>query len=434
MHKKKILSVLLSLCMIGSLSITSLAATADASGITETTDTTLLIPKGVSIENSGYNKTYSPDITYTYSIAPSTNVGQVRDTNGLEIVVDAGVADALPDVVQVDFDPQLVEGTGTSLSEQITGNIQIDVDVSEFENPGIYRYTITDTTTPATLYNAGIVRSADYDTTRELDVYIVRDPNNGTLGVSGYVLLDEIPPVVVDDTFKTPGYVIGGDTIMTVEPGTDGTPGTEDDVISFETADPNVAVDRYISYNYVITKEITGNMADLNHQFQFNATVNFGDFTVNHTVFAGTSVSDLSANATGSVSANLKNGDSLYIYGVAPQATVTVRETNNSVNPYVVTSSDGSIDGVTVTPGNYADTDALNVSNYTTVNSSTSVSAVATNAPALTITNNLNSPSTTGFLMRVLPFVILLGLCVAGLVVMKKFKLGDKKDDAGQAE
>ena len=423
MKRKKILQALTTALVIGIFSVSSLAASMGNGGVVETSDTVLNIPKSILVVNSDYNQSYSPDITYTFTVTPSANLSRVTDSNGTSVAVQAGVANGVSTSASVDFDPSLVTSTGTSLSEEVTANLVLSVDLTKFEQPGIYRYTITDTTSIEALYNAGIVRASDYDTTRELDVYITRNATTGTLGVDGYVLLDEIPGTVVESTLKSPGYVENGDIVKIVNPGEDGTPGTADDVITYEVADPSVSVDRYITYNLEVTKTVTGSMGDTSNEFPFAITLADAG-----TVFAGGDTTALEASTATEFATALHSGETYYIYGCSPLASYMVAETNNTSNPYVVTSNVGDITNVSVDPNGTISTGGANdtlidISNYETVNSDTNVSTEATGNGTVGFINNLEAPTPTGFLMRVLPYTLILGLIAGAFVLFKKFHI-----------
>ena len=432
---KKIAKVLVALLTVGIMAVPTFAATIGDDGITNTSDTTISIPKGIIIQNTGYDKSYSPEITYIFSVAPSTNLGAVTDSANISAPVFAGPDYGITDGVELVFTPELVESEGTALNKQLVKNIELTVDLDKFENPGIYRYTITDVTPTENLYRAGIMRSADFDTTRELDVYVVRNSTSGKLEISGYVLLDEIPPVVVADTKKTPGYVIDGDIIESHTSGEDGIDGTADDVYTYSVGDDN-SVDRYRTYNIEISKVITGNMADTTHEFPF--TVALRDERVNTApndpavayegvVFAGKNDATR-AEVSKEFGAGLSNGDTYYVYGIAPYVSCSVIELNDTNQTYTLTTNDGSFQEEAIQPNNQIGVTRKAVTDYLTQNSLTDVSKEPTAIGfGLEFTNTANAPSTTGFLMRVLPFVAIAGLMGGALVVIRKVKV--KKDE-----
>jgi len=400
--------------MVGVLAVPTFAATIGDDGIANSSDTTVNIPKSITVMNSGFDKSYSPTITYTFSITPSSNLGKIKDANNIQANVKAGIAGGITSTASVSFTPELVEDAGaTSLAEEVVKNIELTVDLTKFTDPGVYRYTITDTTTEATLEAAGITRGSTFDPTRELDVYIVRNSTSGSLEISGYVLLDEIPPIVVDGTVKSPGYVKDGDIIETHEVGQDGIDGTDDDVYTYSVGDVET-LDRYVTVNYDVTKIIDGNMADSNHEWAFTAEVATSD-----KYFAGVDAQNAEEKTATQFTFALKGGETYYVYAVNPKDQVTFSEENNSSNTCLLTATVNqqiAVENYELAPdSNYG---VVTVPPY---------AGVAENAPtniSVVITNLVNAPSTTGFLMRVLPFIALAGLMGGALVVIKKVKFG----------
>ena len=87
---------------------------------------------------------------------------------------------------QIVFSSELAHNVSTSGVEQ-KKNLTVNIDLTKFTKPGIYRYKIEDVTAIETLYNAGINRAEHYDNDRYLDVYIKNNGENG-LAVAGYTL------------------------------------------------------------------------------------------------------------------------------------------------------------------------------------------------------------------------------------------------------
>ena len=428
--------------LAGVMSVPALAGEIGSDGTYTGHDTTISIPKGIVVMNDGYTKTYSPNITYSFTATPATVAtgSSVVDGNGNGLGVQPGVAGGLSSTATAVFTAgEVVESdaSAASLKEEIHANIDFEVDLSKFSSAGVYRYTITDVTSPEVLYNAGITRTGDYDTTRELDVYIAKDETSGTLGVKGYTLTDDLPGTtiytVTDGSFKVPGFTTEtpgpGDIIRKDFPGEDGVPGTADDTFTVEFGGLDTG-DRYISYNIEVEKLITGNMSDPNHAFPFAFTLTNGNSnaTTVNTVYTGSDKAALEVDNDGQFAAGLKNEGKAYVCGLNPFAAAQIVETNDTINPYKVTTSDGTYDAVSVPAGGTAEVN-MEVSNYATVNSTSAVQTApeANAALKLTVTNNLQSPSITGIVVRILPFVIV-ALLIAGLFAVTK--INTKKGNA----
>ena len=188
-------------------------------GTTEAPGSTVVsIPKGIVIENEGYTQTYSPNVYYTFTATPATvSEVTVTDSDGNSINIQSGVANGLVGTngteTSVDFTEQNIVETdagATDLSQELVGYANWNVDLSVFEEPGVYRYVITDVTRTYELYRAGLVRESDYDTTRNLDLYIGVDTDTGELEVLGYALTDDEDGNITPDTEKDPGFVTPG--------------------------------------------------------------------------------------------------------------------------------------------------------------------------------------------------------------------------------
>ena len=161
----KIVSALTAVSMIGALSATSFAAAIGTNGTAETHDTTVTIPKGITVVNDGYTQSWSPNVTFSFNVAPATIPAagtQVQDASNVSASVVPGPADGISSTATAVFTSQEVSETSagaTALSEELRSNITLEVDLTAFQDPGVYRYTISDVTPTEVLYNAGIVRN-----------------------------------------------------------------------------------------------------------------------------------------------------------------------------------------------------------------------------------------------------------------------------------
>ena len=380
------------------------------------------IPKGIVIENDGYTQCYTPNVDFSYTATPATVADgtKVTDANGVESGVLPGVADAISGTATLSFRTMKVSESDESeiatpkLAQELVGNIEFNLDASKFTAPGIYRYVITDVTPTANLYNAGIQRPADFDTTRTLDVYVESDGQNG-YKVSGYVLTDIDDGSVTPDTKKDPGYVTPDTPNETEVPGYE-EPGFE---VLGNTATRSMGengMDKYVSYNFDITKEITGGMADKNHQFPFTITMSElpSGITTSAKIFAGNDASS-AAEATGTeFTAALSNGQTYHVYAANPFYAATVAERNDTRSPYKVTIPTTSYNATVVNPGESASAE-LAVSDYKTANSVDSVSGTVTDLGDINVTNNLDALDPTGLRDGMIPYIIIAALAVMGL-------------------
>ena len=437
----KMAKVMLSTLVMGGLLATpvSAATTIPTSGIASgDVDSTVVIGKDLAIYNKGYNKSYSPNITYTFTISSGNPAGATVNDGDRTMAVTAGDMDAVLEAQSnVVFTAQECVDTDEDLATFVRGNMEFSFNVGEFDAPGIYRYVITDTTSADTLRNAGVVRPSGYEDTKNLDVYVIANPayTPGGQGsetpyiINGYVLTYmDVDEDITDPTDKDPGFRSIIETPVTLEiPGTSGTdvtpptPGQQTENV--ENGHSGIvgdnAFDYYYSYNLTVSKEITGNMADMSHAFQFNAVITDAADTTTvdgHFYTENSNGAIISAN---DVAFNLGNGDSYHIYGLNPYMLATIIETNDTASTYKVSTSDGVRTNINVAPSNTISDPNIAISNYATVNASGMPSTAATGVAALTFTNNLESLPPTGVMLVVAPFIIVAALIGVAFGVSK---------------
>lgn len=128
-----------------------------------------------------------PNATFNFTVAPGTAVEATTDTAkvyaGVGTPTIAPVIFTSTDTVykaadKTEADKGLELGDYTAFAKQTA---EIDFSGCNFEEPGIYRYVVTETPTT----NMGVTNDAD--ATRTLDVYVTYD-ENGKLSVTSYVL------------------------------------------------------------------------------------------------------------------------------------------------------------------------------------------------------------------------------------------------------
>lgn len=402
-------------------------------------DTTISIDKDLVIYNDGFTKSYSPSITYRFQIEAAyiSNGTTVTDNIGRSIAVKSGLISAFAETIsEVTFASQEVtEATADQnfLAEALRGNIEFTVDPSQFTDPGIYRYVITDITSDSALINAGIIRPEGYEDSKQLDVYIVRSSTPGELEVASYVLTDSNTVTsITPATAKDSGFRTSITTPSEIPvPGTPAQPGSDDSEYGNSGIDGDNDFDYYVTYNIDIDKVIAGNMADLTYQFPFEAVINNGldgnNLTVSDYVYFGEDESQLTADNNGTATAGLANGERLYVYGINPFATVTVTEANDSGSTYNLTTSDGANDKVAIASGEEGYATPIVVSNISRTAVNHSISSTAND---VTFTNDLQAGPPTGLKLAIGAFAAVAAL-VAGLFCFNKVKV-DKKNTASE--
>ena len=412
---KRTMSIAVVAVMIAVMAIPAVSASvAIGNGTVSDGATTLTIPKGITIKNEVEMNVYGPDITYSYTIAPIDPAeNAVASDSTMTLPVTRGVADgaALESSNVVFASSELLSARASGV--ETTKNLSVNIDTTKFERPGVYRYMITDVTSTATLFAAGIVRPAAYDTTRFLDVYI----KNGASGfeVAGYTLTTENLETI-SAANKNQGYVTAYET-------SSGAPGT----------------DVYVTYNVRIEKIVAGVMGDKNNNFPFTIDLT----NEGHKYFYGTSNDAVTTESDAvQLTPTLKHGSVFYIRGLSPKATIAIKEENNTPDTYKVKiegkdSTSGSVwttlvAQADVAPTAFATLTAMSVSTYNTANSASSVATegAATNCREVQFTNTLDAISPTGVVLRFAPFALLFGFAIVFLAVSRRTKASKRETRA----
>ena len=296
-----------------------------------------------------------PNATFAFTVAPGDAISADTSSNGVMEVM-AGVGS--PTIANVTFAPGDTTATAAGTNIDVartqqdrtgtagTDTVQLDsgekyatkqatVDFSgvSFNEPGIYRYIITETANTDHAA-AGIIH--DTDTDRVLDVYVT-DDGNGALVVSGYVLHTDEEDVAIGSTMGSGDVAQAG---AALDDKTDG------------------FTNEYVSKDLKIEKEVTGNQASRDKYFEFTVTctdvADADSYVVSIADDNDANTNDGSADATsgaaktgGTIAANagktnpttvtgaqlkagqkfyLQHGQSVVIRGLALNASYTVTE------------------------------------------------------------------------------------------------------------
>lgn len=370
-----------------------------------------------------------PNVTFSFTVAPGEAVSADTSDNAVMQVLPGVGTPTIADVTFSNSDATVTEAgsnidvartqearTGTAGTDTVqldagekyaTKQATVSFTGITFNEPGIYRYIVTETAN-ADHAAAGIIHDTDVD--RVLDVYVV-DDGNGALEVASYVLHTNVSDPVINASMGSADVAAAG---AALEDKTDG------------------FTNEYISKDLVFKKEVTGNQASRDKWFEFTATatnVNDADvFTVSladdnddHTTdgnadaTSGTTAATRESNqgktnptsVTGAqlkagVKFYLQHGQSIAIRGLAPNAGYTVTEDKED---YKQTASAvaGFTDATTGTMGEIAGTNK----------------AVKTSWQ-----NQRDGIIPTGVIMTIAPFaaVTLIGGFGAAKITMKKRK------------
>ena len=295
-----------------------------------------------------------PNATFSFTVAPGTaRSADTSDNAVMQVLPGVGT----PTIADVTFSPSDATATaaGTNVdvarpaserADGLTAVTGVELEAGEkyatkqatvsfagitFNEPGIYRYIITET---ANADNAAKGIMHDNDVDRVLDVYVT-DDGSGTLAVSGYVLHTDEDDVVINATMGSEDVATAG---AAIDDKTDG------------------FTNEYNSKDLVFKKEVTGNQASRDKYFEFTATLANVDDTSKYVVSIAddndANTTDGNADATSGTTAAtresnrgktnptevtgaqlkagvkfyLQHGQSIAIRGIAPNATYTVTE------------------------------------------------------------------------------------------------------------
>lgn len=362
-----------------------------------------------------------PNVTFKFSAAPAEKIDasagnlQVYAGLGTPTIADVTFAQGqdtyntlqdLPKEVTV----QKEDTKGTTNKDKLTlesgekyarKDVTVDLSGISFEEPGVYRYVITETPDATNAAN-GIANDADE--TRVLDVY-VEDTGAGALKVAGYVLQngDAKGAVAVDGsgaTEKSKGFT-----------------------------------NKYTTHDLTISKSVTGNQASRDEYFKMTVTLSGTANNVYDIDYANADAktktnaintvaieqpAKITVGAGGTVTQDfwLQNGQSIVIKGITDNASYTVAEDKAVMDAEGYTPA-AAISGKDTTK---KDNSAVAMdTNY-------AVADDALNGDAtVAFTNAKSGTIPTGIIMSVAPYaaIVLLGGAGATIVMRKK-----KEEDA----
>jgi len=446
---RKISALVLALVMVLAMNIPALAATNgdvytdDSLTAVDTTNNTIPMTKSIIMFNINGSQVYEPNITYTYSVAPVTETnllgtitddGEYNDDVPVTVKVNAGVTGA---VYFTDTNKTIAFSSNNTIvtteanGVEVEKSTKISVTPSAFTHAGVYRYKITETDNSAAVTAAGMVRGSEYSSERYLDVYI-KNGDNG-LELFGAVIF-KTNAVDNANTDATTGITTTTGKTTGFEPDVPGTDGSDVDYTDDKLAD------HYTTYDFTVKKAITGNLADLTHNFPFYVNVTNTITGAAYTYFndpgTGDGAKETIANAAitkGTASKEstlaLKDGEYVKFVGVpssnSAALSIVINEWNDSVDQYTASLGATSTAKPTIASTN-GDTAVTNgVMTAVTGSMSTAAFDLQTNdiaAQILTVTNNLAAISPTGYVARFAPYALILVAGIALLVLAKKRK------------
>lgn len=271
-----------------------------------------------------------PTVMFKYSIAPaSKSKNELTSTGGMPVTAGVdGAVSLSPDSVNYSdnkWKHETADGTTT-----ITAQMNVILDTSMFEAPGIYRYKITQQ--KPVLDGLSVTHEALF-----LDVYV---ENNGT------------------------GYVVKGCT-LSAEAGS----GKKTDGF----------VNDYATHMLTIKKIVEGNQGDKNKDFDFTVTITGvdGETYKYATVKGGTTTPNENNAASGTaIRVSLKNEGSVIFYGLSSEDKFTVTEKDYGSDGYKTSYKIGN--DTSSTEGNSIAEEAIGTSDTTVIFTNTKDATVPT--------------------------------------------------------
>lgn len=333
---------------------------------------------------------YAPKYTFDFTVAPAgtgadgslqteTAGGMMGDT-AIQLEVYKGITGGVKKGEgdgEAAFTPAAADIGQTLLTEEFT----FTVDSTVFPHAGVYKYTITESSSN---YD-GITNDAV--TTRDLYVY-VRD-DNGTMEVYGAVVKGQN----ADKTDRFTNTYLGGST----------------------DSDMN---------EVAIEKAVTGEMGSKENQFAFSLVISGPDgekYKAEYQKLEGNDwTTDTSKGTNGIIEITSKtpftgmtlaDSERLYIYGLSDEDVYTIIETDAEQDNYT-TSVTGNVAG----EDTYTEVEGQGDSAvYDKVVGS--VNPDANVVKTIKYTNNRDAVSPTGIAMNVAPYALLVVVAVAGCFV-----------------
>lgn len=252
-----------------------------------------------------------------------------------------------PTAVTVSFPGSVSQVAISGKKAEVSENAEIDFSVIEWRAPGVYRFLVKEErTNKSVAYNTAYTDLSDEESKRYIDVYVnAVSTSDGSIEyqIVGYVFLKAEKGTGGTVTYKkTTGY-------------------TDDGGNGGSTSGTSVTI--YETYNLTVKKVIKGTMAKASDVFNFTVSDDGTQEIPADMMTTTNSASSAVPSYNGGkqeYTAGLKGGDSLAIKGIAKNAEVTVKESDQDAKNYKTEiTSTGSLskDETARTAGLHMDTD-----------------------------------------------------------------------------
>lgn len=381
-----------------------------------------------------------PDVSFEYTISSGQAQSFNEQDKTIEVIAGPSpekivfTGNSVSDEIKTDckFEIGFAPGDSTKTQEQKDASdyvknldpgekyakktVDIDLNGISFDEPGIYRYIITETQGSA----QGI--TYDAENTRVLDVYVTDNTDeSGVSGlkISGYVLHSSPSAVTIDEIqYGSDGQVISASSSQ--EPGTEGSDYKSQGFTN-----------EYTSYDLTFSKDVSGNQASRDKYFRFDLeitgavpgtvyAVSYADDNNEHTTDGSADVSiskapnsattvidndiiqpsEITADADGKVrqSFYLQHGQYITVRGLSQGTKYSIKDVKED---YAASYTTNDMDDTTVSKLDFA-------SDRSGIDQDVSVGFV----------NTRNGIIPTGVILTVAPFAVIGAALIAGIVFL----------------
>ena len=437
--RKKIISFLMALALAACVC----CSFADSAG---TADENVLILKELRIYNTAGEDIFLPKVSYTYTVAGvqmADSGNTVTDSAGTGSRVYSGVDEALTaSSYTVEFSPDLTllydrDGSLKTAAQPLKadrdgtswyGGFTVGINASAFEHPGIYRYMITEASAGRAAAGTDALNAGMYSSERYLDIYVRRaggtdDAVRTAAGhvVYGYVLFEKDRDEAQE---RITANGVGNNTVKTS--GFTGETGA----------------DRYNTFNLTISKTVRGDLADTTNDFPVEAVLTNSElpglaaqigWRKNSGEMKRASFENgrlvLGVLTDRNAEFSIRDRDTLTVVGLPAGTTASVREYNNTFDVYesetTVQAMTAAEPRISLMQSKTASAAVENVDNATTVQTPGTANS------AVQFVNELKVISPTGYVVRILPFMLIAGFGVLLLIFFfhRKRKEGEQSDE-----
>ena len=430
----KLGAVVLAIVMVLSMGVTAFAsgsATLTNHDATATGNEVVRVLKEITVYNPDSSTVNEPTITYTYVLTSGSANKSITDSESVQVLTKSGSLTGVKMTSQTNstqndawtslsYGPDRTETLAASAAgSENTKWIDIDFSGVNFGAAGVYRYVITET---AAAYTTSGVVEGNTGHVRYLDVYVKDAASQSSnldqasdWDVFGYSLFtadEDITPTNEGDTagssaYKTTGFIA--------------------DSVYSKTAD------QYYTFNLVVGKTVVNDNYTKNTHHQFPFTITLTNSAVTDPVLP---IMTVSSNATqaalssgaiaGTWSPTIADSATVTYVGIPAGTSIAIKETNDvSGTTYSSASSGAAITVGESTKGSEAATKSIYTSvesNSATVAIGDTAGAAVSNNASVTFTNTMLQISPTGYVARIAPYALMLGVGLILVLFMRRRK------------